>query len=547
MKNLNFTRYLLLALSLLFTVSCGKFDDSALWQAINKHTEEIAALKEKCNTLNSDIESLKRIVESLQSRDYITSCMPLSDGSGYTIVFYSGNSIVIKNGIDGTDGSTPQIGIDKFTDGLYYWTLNGEWLLDKDGNMIRADGKDGEDGEDGLDGQDGITPKLKIEDGDWYISTDNGATWTNLGKASGSDGKDGKDGDSIFQSVIPGTESVTFVLADGTELSVPYYGQSQGNVTITGEYSDLTVNSVTIFGWCNQEREEGLSVVYGIEYSATDLVGAPTRVKAELKDKDNKFCCKIKTLHPETKYYYRAFSYNGVYSYGDVKAFTTVKRSCPPGAVDLGLSVCWATCNVGASKPEEYGGYYQWAGTKDVTSTSISLNQSNCPYHTGSDDSKGWTKYVPSGYSSYWSGSGSPDNKTVLDPEDDVAHVKLGEKWRMPTSAEWNDLLDNCTWTWTRQNGVNGYKVTSKRSGYTDKSIFLPAAGYRYDASLIYASSSYDGDGYGYYWSSSLFTDNPSRASILYFFSVYTNVGDDHHYVGGVYRYLGQPVRPVSD
>ena len=208
-----------------------------------------------------------------------------------------------------------------------------------------------------------------------------------------------------------------------------------------------------------------------------------------------------------------------------------------PEAVDLGLpsGLKWASFNLGASKPEEYGGHYQWAGLEDVTSTSIYLDSSNCPYHTGSSSLTGWTKYVPSGKSSYWSGSGSPDNKTVLDPEDDVAHVKLDGKWRMPTYAEWEELMNNCTWTRTSQNGIQGYRVTSKKSGYTSKSIFLPGAGYRYRDRL-------EGVGpYGRYWSSSLSTDYPRYAYVLYFNTA--DVGTS----GSDYRFYGQSVRPVYD
>ena len=213
-----------------------------------------------------------------------------------------------------------------------------------------------------------------------------------------------------------------------------------------------------------------------------------------------------------------------------------VKSPCPDGAVDLGLSVYWASCNLGATKPEEYGGYYQWGGTQDVRSTSISLNWDNCPYHTGSSYETGWTKYVPSGKSSYWSGSGSPDNKTVLDPDDDVAHVKLGGNWRMPTIAEFEELQNtgNCTWEWTTLNGVNGYKVTSKKSGYTGNWIFLPAAGYRYDTWFLYVGSSF------FYWSSSLSTDFPYGAYALHFYS-----GDV--YTDSAYRFDGRSVRPVLE
>ena len=218
----------------------------------------------------------------------------------------------------------------------------------------------------------------------------------------------------------------------------------------------------------------------------------------------------------------------------DVKSFK-IKNGSGEGAteaVDLGLSVKWASCNLGASKPEEYGGYYQWAGLQDVTDTSIYLDLNNCPYHTGSSSSTGWTKYIPSYYTWYWSGFGSPDDKTVLDPEDDVAHVTLGGKWRMPTEEEFNELRGNCTSEWITLNGVKGRKFTSKKNG---NSIFLPAAGYRYSGRLGDVGS------YGYYWSSSLNTDSPRYAYRMLFYSGDVN---SYHYDS---RYYGHPVRPVYD
>lgn len=182
--------------------------------------------------------------------------------------------------------------------------------------------------------------------------------------------------------------------------------------------------------------------------------------------------------------------------------------------VDLGLSVKWATCNVGATSPEEYGGHYQWAGKQNITNNNL-YDFDSCPYHIEIQEryiTWEYTKYVTSNYSSTWSGAGSPDNKTVLDPSDDVAHVMLGGKWRMPTREEWRELIDNCTWTWSVQNGVRGYKVTGKKPGYTDKSIFLPAAGYidEEDGLLLSGSN-------GFYWSSSLDTRGADRAYALFF------------------------------
>ena len=135
--------------------------------------------------------------------------------------------------------------------------------------------------------------------------------------------------------------------------------------------------------------------------------------------------------------------------------------------VDLGLSVKWATCNVGASKPEEYGDYFAWGETQPKNT----YDWSTYKWCNGSYDTQ--TKYCTK--SSY----GTVDNKTQLELSDDAARANWGGSWRMPTDAEMTELREQCTWTWTTQNGVYGYKVTSKKSGYTNKSIFLPAAGYR--------------------------------------------------------------------
>ena len=187
--------------------------------------------------------------------------------------------------------------------------------------------------------------------------------------------------------------------------------------------------------------------------------------------------------------------------------------------VDLGLSVKWATCNVGASKPEDYGGYYAWGETEEKDDYSWSTYK----WCNGSYDTQ--TKYCTN--SSY----GTVDNKTVLDPEDDVAHVKWGGTWRMPTLDEQKELLNNCTWSWTTQNGVNGYKVT----GPNGNSIFLPAAGYRYGSEVYHRGS------YGLCWSSSLYSGNSLSACDLFFGS------GSHDWFSSYRRSSGLSVRPVSE
>ena len=153
-------------------------------------------------------------------------------------------------------------------------------------------------------------------------------------------------------------------------------------------------------------------------------------------------------------------------------------------AVDLGLSVKWASCNLGASKPEDSGEYFAWGETEPKNDYNSST------YKWGSYNTI--TKYNTD--SSY----GTVDNKTVLDPEDDVAHVKLGSMWRMPTDDEWTELTTKCKWTWITYKGVKGYKVTSPNGN----SIFLPAAGFRYDKTLNNGNDS--SLSVGHYWSSSL-------------------------------------------
>ena len=184
-------------------------------------------------------------------------------------------------------------------------------------------------------------------------------------------------------------------------------------------------------------------------------------------------------------------------------------------AVDLGLpsGIKWASHNVGATKPEEFGGYYAWGETEEKEEYSWSTYK----WCNGSYDTI--TKYY----------TGTVNNKTTLDLEDDVANVKWGGSWRMPTKAEQDELRNNCTWTWTALNGVNGYTVT----GPNGNSIFLPAAGFRH------GMSGSDSDCIGYYWSNSLHEGSSLYAYFLNFTSFYFDWYD-------FARYYGLSVRPVS-
>ena len=213
------------------------------------------------------------------------------------------------------------------------------------------------------------------------------------------------------------------------------------------------------------------------------------------------------------------------YGWGEIEEVLTIPvqashYSAPiPEAVDMGLSVKWASFNLGASKPEEYGDYFAWGEKLPKSKYSWST------YKWCNGSSNSLTKYNTD--SSY----GVIDNKTVLDLSDDAARANLGGRWRMPTDAEWIELMDNCTWTWwTTQNGVNGRLVTASNGN----SIFIPVAGYRDGANLYSVGAFVD------YWSSSLHTGHPDRAWRAYFSSGHVTMDNSD-------RFFGFPVRPVSE
>ena len=234
-----FLVYLTILLTGISLTGC-EYDDTDLWKEMDDVKNRVAALEKAVEKTNSDIEALQIIVEALQKNIYVTKVQ--STSNGYIISFSDGTSATISNGIDGKDGidgtNAPVISVKQDTDGNYYWTIDGEWLL-VSGNKVRANGIDGANGEDGKDGENGadaIAPKVRINENskEWEISTDGGETWGSTGVvaqgkdgSNGTNGSNGSNGDSIFKSVDTSNANyVIITLNDGTTFRLTRYDES---------------------------------------------------------------------------------------------------------------------------------------------------------------------------------------------------------------------------------------------------------------------------------------------------------------------------------
>ena len=194
----------------------------------------------------------------------------------------------------------------------------------------------------------------------------------------------------------------------------------------------------------------------------------------------------------------------------------------PTEAVDMGLSVYWAPCNRGTSKPEQAGSYFAWGETSSKESYTWAT------YELCKGTARTLQAYnVSSGY-------GVVDNATRLLPKDDAARAIMGGRWRIPTKEDWAELRKECTWVLGAMNKVQGYYVTSNKEGYTDKTIFIPFVGYKSGEEIKFDEA------HGYYWMSDLFTSTPSEAYIEY-------IHTTSHYLNSHLRCDGLPIRPVSD
>lgn len=303
--------------------------------------------------------------------------------------------------------------------------------------------------------------------------------------------------------------------------------QEDKDVVITGATGEVGDSYAIVFGVVNLDAisVSYSSVEFGVLVSETSDFNPGYFYKASNLS-GNMFSVRVGSLKAKTKYWYRAYvriSSPTYHYWGDILTFTTLKKEDNDEEtteidgheyVDLGLSsgTLWATMNVGATSPEDYGYYYAWGETQ---------KKSNYSYTTYFD-------------SSYYKYSNYKDGMKELLPEDDAAYVNWGKEWRMPSLAQFNELINTeyTTSTWTIQSGVKGLLVTSKTNG---RSIFLPAAGTSYEKSLNGVGS------WGVYWSRTLHSDYSDIARYLYFHSAGKHMGDD----GG--RYYGQSIRAVVE
>lgn len=378
----------MLMMPVVLAVSCSKFDDTQIWDKLNDHEKRISALEELCRKMNTNIDALQTIVDALQKNDCITAVAPVTEGGaevGYTISFSSGKHITIYHGKDGKDGSngtdgangldghTPVIGVAKDADGIYYWTVDGSWLLDGNGQKVKAVGTDGKDGANGsngqdggtsapgtpgADGKDGITPQLKIEDGMWYVSYDNGVSWTKLGQATGEQGPQGEsgaegpqgpqgetgeqgpqgpqgetgeqgpqgpqgnpgeNGDSFFQSVTETDDYVVIVLANGTEIKIPKSSATAATITL----DNVTGFTATFKG---QVIRHSLDLKVTVYYSTTDdLTVYKYKGKTSVTEFDgDTFTLRLTNLAANTTYYYfTEVICGGAATFSEISSFRT--------------------------------------------------------------------------------------------------------------------------------------------------------------------------------------------------------------------------------
>ena len=286
---------------------------------------------------------------------------------------------------------------------------------------------------------------------------------------------------------------------------------------ITNDKVETTATTAT-FKWTVDWPGKLISVV---EVSENEDMSHSQTYGSDTETDNHNFSVTVTDLKMVTKYYYRYLVWNRYYVNNK---FVLEKKGFCVGCVDLGLpsGTLWATCNVGANSPEEYGDYFAWGEIQPKNNYNWSTYQYS---NDGSWPNFNLTKYCDNPSLGY---NGFTDNLTTLRPSDDAATANCGSGVRIPTKEEWQEVRDYCTRTWTTLNSVEGWKFTASNG----ESLFLPAAGHHTETGFSSAGF------YGAYWSSSLRAGAPCDAGDLNFDSDYCGVNDGK-------RNLGQSVRAV--
>ena len=365
-----------------------------------------------------------------------------------------------------------------------------------------------------------------VSDGGGAVVVERGVCWNTSGNPTVLDftTKDGSGLGSYISNITGLEDGTTYyvrayaanangVAGYGKEVTFTTLEKLLPTVTTATEVTDITLSSATCGGEVTFDGNVSVTA-RGVCWSTM-----PNPTIEDNKTTDGSgvgiFTSRLSNLESNTTYYVRAYATNEVgISYGEEVSFTTLERNANGHTyVDLGLpsGLLWATCNIGATSPEEYGDYFAW-GAKETYD-----------YDKGPTFGLSISQLQSQGYI---------DSEGNLTAQHDAATANWGGSWRMPTYDELNELRTKCTWTWTTQNGVNGYNV----EGPNGNSIFLPAAGCRRASSLHGAGS------LGIYWSSTPYESNSGRASGLYFDS---DVHSHSMYIND--RSYGSSVRPVLE
>ena len=300
-------------------VVAGCYDDSALQKQLNDHESRLKELERLTAQQNTNISSLQTIVTALQDKDYVTSVAPINEGDkvvGYTITFSKSGAVTIYNG---EDGYVPAMGVKQDTDGLWYWTVDGEWLRDSDGDKVRASAIDGEDG---APGQSGVTPTLKIVDGYWYVSYDGGKTWEEepLGQATGDKGY------TMFAEVTYDEEYLYITMADGEKLTLPRTSTGQEvECPLTWSLDKVTEVSATFSGHLNVPASNLPFSQVIVYYSDAETfnINAAESAAATSFDREQNFTITLTGLKYGTKYNYCVLAEIKTEKiYGEIQTFT---------------------------------------------------------------------------------------------------------------------------------------------------------------------------------------------------------------------------------